>query len=97
VSGKGTRTIDFGSGATTAEVDVDGQSGIDSESHCEAFFQSQAGVDETADHNADEHALAPHLMTLSCAAVVAGSGFTIKAISLGGAITGQWVVRWVWA
>jgi len=89
----GSATLDFGAGASRASVAVTGQTAILSGSHAEAFFMG----DSTADHNADEHALAPELMTLSCGSVTAGVGFTISAQVRRGTLRGQFTVRWVWA
>lgn len=94
--GVGSATLDFGAtpGEFDASVAVTGQTAILAGSHCEAFWMG----DSTADHNADEHALGPCLISLVCRDVVAGTGFTIVGRSAcGHRLTGQWSVRWVWA
>jgi hypothetical protein len=90
----GTATVDFGAapGGNSAEVVVTGQAAIVSNSFVEAWFMAAT----SADHNAEEHALAPALAALSCGAIIAGTGFTIYARSTV-TLTGVWTVSWTWS
>jgi hypothetical protein len=91
---QGTATIDFGlaPGTNIVSVAVTGQATIASNSFAEAFFQ---GNDSTASHNAYEHMIAPQAITLSCSNFIAGTGFTINAITQL-RVDGTFTVRWVW-
>lgn len=88
---RGTGTIDFGSapGKNNTTLVVTGQAGIVAGSDVEAFMM----VESTADHNADEHSVVP--MNLRCGSIVAGTSFTITAVSEW-VLTGTFKVRWVW-
>ena len=88
----GTTTIDFGAppGGNTAITVVTGQAGIVAGSYLEAWLEA----DTTADHNAEEHMLAPIL--LRCGSIVPGTGFTINA-RCEWRLTKTFTVRWVWA
>jgi hypothetical protein len=89
----GTATIDFGAmPGSAASVTVTGQSGITAGAYAEAFLMAEA----SADHNAEEHALAAEIVGLTCGDVIAGTGFTIYARTLI-TLTGAWKVRWVWS
>jgi hypothetical protein len=87
---KGTATIDFGAGSQYATVAVTGQTGIESGSACEAFVMAESGTGA----NAYEQMIAP--IKLTCGDVVAGTGFTIHAVSEW-TLSGTYAVRWVWA
>jgi hypothetical protein len=89
----GTATIDFGAapGGNAAQVDVTGQAGVVSGSACEAWFMATT----SADHNAEEHALAASFSSLACGNISAGAGFTIYARSTV-TLTGVWTANWVW-
>lgn len=90
---KGTTTIDFGAhpGATDASTTVTGQAGITALSLAEAWLFPNGG---TADHSDDEHLVdGPILMATN---IVAGTGFTIRAVGRNGPLTGEWAVGWVW-
>lgn len=88
----GTATLDFGSSPTTdTSVVVTGQTVIALNSHCEAHLE----YDSTADHSADEHLIVKRFLQLACGDIVAGTGFTIHALS-DEPLTGQFTVRWVW-
>lgn len=91
MSAKGTATIDFGTGSQYASVAVTGQTGIASDSACEAFVMRE---DSPGGANAYEQMLAP--IKLTCGEVVAGTGFTIHAVS-DWTLSGTYAVRWVWA
>jgi uncharacterized protein (DUF2345 family) len=88
---QGTATIDFGSGGHAASVAVTGQAGIGSGSHAEAWLMAEA----SADHNAEEHALVAALSSITCGALIAGTGFTIYGRSTI-TLSGVWTIRWVW-
>lgn len=87
----GTATIDFGAwpGGNAANVVITGQTAITATSKCEAYMMAST----TADHNADEHILAP--IRLVCGSRSAGVGFTIFA-TCPWTLTGTWSVEWVW-
>lgn len=81
---QGTATIDFGAfpGTTDAFVAVTGQAGILSGSLVEAWLLPAA----TAVHSSDEHYMASVMMDILAGEIIAGTGFTIRAIArdLGG-------------
>jgi len=90
---KGTTTVDFGAhpGATEASATVSGQTSIVADSLAEAWLFPVA----TADHSIDEHVVDGPL--LFAANVVAGVGFTIRALTRNGQnLTGSYSVAWVW-
>lgn len=91
---KGTATLSFGTGAGTTEasVVVTGQTGILSNSHCEAHIE----YDSTATHSADEHLMVKRDLALACGTIVVGTGFTIYASTGDWRLTGDFTVRWVW-
>lgn len=90
---QGTATIDFGATPVDeATVVITGQTGIVAGSHAEAFFMK----DSTADNGTDEHEEAAALCPLVCESIVAGTGFTIRAMPIAALGTGQFSVRWVW-
>lgn len=91
VSPAGTVTLDFGSapGTNVVQTVVTGQSNIQSNSQIHAWLMASA----TATHNAYEHAVVPMRLTISD--IVAGTGFTVIAVSewrLTGTFTAQWFV-----
>jgi hypothetical protein len=93
VGAQGTATLDFGATPTdTATAVVTGQAGIVAGSAAEAFFMRET----TADNGLEEHEEAASVCPLVCGAIVAGTGFTIFADSLGPLAIGQFSVRWVW-
>lgn len=94
-TGTGVSTINFGAapGTNIASVAVTGQAGIVATDNVEVFMM---GADSTTDHNAYEHMVAPLEVHLDASAVVAGTGFTITAITRL-RLTGTFKVRWVWA
>ncbi len=90
---QGSATLDFG--ATPAEeatVVVTGQAGIIAGSHVEAFFMKET----SADNGVDGHEEAAALCPLVCESIVAGTGFTIRAMPIAMLGLGQFTVRWVW-
>jgi len=90
---QGTAILDFGANpAEGATVVITGQAGIIAGSHAEAFFMK----DSTGDNGADEHEEAAALCPLICESVVAGAGFTIRAMPISALGLGQFTVRWVW-
>lgn len=94
---QGTATIDFGAtpGTNTASVTVTGQSGILSGSLVEAFLMADTTVSGSAGHNEPEHQLLAGKVGLTCGEVIAGTGFTIHAVSEL-RLTSTIQVRWVW-
>jgi len=90
----GTATLDFGSTPTdVASVVVTGQAGIVSGSLVEAWFMQD---DTTADNGSDEHNEASAMCQLVCGAIVAATGFTIFANTLGVLGIGTFKVKWAW-
>jgi hypothetical protein len=90
----GTAVLDFGATpAEEASVAVTGQAGILAGSHVEAFFMRES----TADNSIDEHEEAAALCPLVCGDIVAGTGFTIKAMAIAALGLGTFNVRWAWA
>ena len=88
----GTAILDFGATpGSRSDTVVSGQASIVSNSYVEAWL----AADTSADHNAEEHALAASFVGVSCGAIIAGTGFTIFGRS-STTLTGQWSVRWVW-
>jgi len=74
---QGHTTINFGPfpGASDASVAVTGQAGIVAGSDVEAWIRGEA----SADHSADEHLL--ETIKVLAMDIVAGTGFTIKAVN----------------
>ena len=90
----GTAALDFTSTPSdSTSVAVTGQATIASDSTCEAFFMR----DTTADNGGDEHEEAATMVPLVCGDVIAGTGFTIFANTIGALVTGQFKVHWVWS
>lgn len=92
-SGVGTATLDFGLGSQIASVAVTGEADIQATSHCDAFIQAN---DSTADYTDYQHMMLAAFVDFVCGSVVAGTGFTINAISRM-KLTGTVKVRWVWS
>jgi Major tropism determinant N-terminal domain len=88
----GTAILNFGSapGANTTSTTVTGQTGISSTSPLVVFMRSD---DSTADHNSMEHTFAQ--LNLTGGNIVAGTGFTITAIT-DLRLTGTFQVRWAY-
>jgi hypothetical protein len=87
---KGTATVDFGAtGGDYATVTVTGQTSIGAGSAVEAWMMRES----TSDNTADEHSIAP--IRLTCGDIVAGTGFTIHAVS-DWRLFGTFAVHWVW-
>lgn len=89
---KGTAVLDFGSrtlASQYASVAVTGQTEIASDSAVEAWIMRES----TANATADEQSIAP--IRLTCGDIVAGTGFTIHAVSEW-ELDGTYAVRWVW-
>jgi hypothetical protein len=87
----GSATLDFGTGNGTANVVVTGQATILTTSAVQAFFMA----DTTTDHNDGDHMFAALVVSLTCGAVVAGTGFTIYA-TCSDDVVGTFKVRFVW-
>jgi hypothetical protein len=93
VGAQGTATINFTSTPSSeATIAVTGQAAITSGSHVEAFFMA----DSTVDNTDEDHKNMAFFAQCVCEAVIAGTGFTIRCLLLGGFATGQFSVRWVW-
>lgn len=93
-SGVGSIEIDFGSapGSTYAEAVVTGETAISLTSSAEAFMMAEA----SSDHVLGSQIAAAGLITLTCGEIVAGTGFTIYAVS-DQKLNGKFKVRWIWA
>lgn len=89
----GSTTLDFGSapGSSYATATVTGQTAITGTSKAEAFLMSEA----SADHNDIEHQLLSRYFGLTCGNIVAGTGFTVYAVT-DMRLTGTVKVNWVW-
>ena len=88
----GTATLNFSTGLTSTLVAVTGQTDIAVGAKVQAFIMAD---DTSADHTANDHRYIGLFMTLTCGAVVAGTGFTIYGNSLY-ELVGQYSVRWMW-
>ena len=87
----GTTTLDFGTqGSQSASVAVVGQALIAAASSVSARIEAVA----TATNTADEHKMAPIVVT--CSAPTAGVGFTIYG-SCEWILTGEFSVAWSWS
>lgn len=89
----GTTVVDFGAfpGALDTTAAVTGLTGIVAGSIVDVRIVATA----TADHSIDEHWVDPPIVTAGN--IVAGTGFTIYAITRDGARDyGQWTVQWAW-
>jgi hypothetical protein len=95
VATTGVATVDFGAfpGSSDATTVVTGQAGILGTSYAEAWLTPIA----TADHSEDEHMV--EQIDVFVAALVAATGFTIRAFSRSRGDTrlyGLFSVAWVW-
>jgi len=90
----GTAVLDFGAfpGSAHATVAVTGQAAIQAASLVEAWFAPTA----TADHNADEHKVAPLIADLTYSDLLAGTGFTIQGWSRRNRLAGRFSLNWAW-
>lgn len=89
----GTINIDFGDIPTAeGQVDVTGQTSILTTSHVRVWIQgaSMSNNDEM------EHLQAGAAIRFTASAPVAGVGFTIKAVSRFGLVTGKFRLQWSW-
>jgi hypothetical protein len=84
VGASGTAVVDFGAfpGTTDAAVVITGETGILNGSLVEAWLRPIA----TAEHSEDEHVMASVMLDIVACEIVAGVGFTIRAVArdLGG-------------
>lgn len=89
----GSATLNFGAapGSSYATVDVTGQAGITGTSKVEAFLMSETSTD----HNTIEHQLFARYFGITCGNIVAGTGFTVYAVT-DLRLTGAVKVNWVW-
>jgi hypothetical protein len=92
-TGAGTATLNFGThGTSNASVVVTGQTGITSDSLAESWVMAST----TATNNADNHSLFAAIAGITVGSIVAGTGFTITAISIE-PVSGSFLVEWVWS
>lgn len=88
----GSATIDFGTTPTQeASVAVVGQAAIAAGSFCKAWIGGT-----TADNDGDAHLVASNVVSLTVESVVAGTGFTIRALNRDQAMTKTFNVYWEW-
>lgn len=90
----GSTTVNFGAfpGDVLASVAITGQTGITTGSIVRAWLSPTSA---TSEHSTDEHAVdGPHVFACD---VVAGTGFTIKAVGRTGPLNGTWRVSWEWS
>lgn len=80
----GTATLDFGTQAAEANVDVGSQATIASDSKVEAFLQADNDTDRIDN------------IKIIAGTIVAGDKFTIYGEALEGYAHGTRSVRWVW-
>ena len=97
ITAAGTATLDFGvaPGGQVATVAVTGQSQLAVDSQIRLFI---SGDDSTTDHNTYEHGMAAMFVGLTAGTIVAGTGFTITAMSaytLSGTFKVRWVYGWI--
>jgi predicted transcriptional regulator len=74
-------------------VTVTGQTAIVSNSFAEAFMMA----DSTSDNTVTDHQLAGVMFRIVCGDIVEGTGFTIYVTSIGGLVTGDFSIKWVWS
>ncbi len=90
----GTATVSFGATPTAeGSVTITGQTSIGSGSFVEAFIMA----DSTGDNTVTDHQLAGIMFRIVCGDIVAATGFTIYVTSIGGLVTGDFSIRWVWS
>lgn len=83
----GTATLNFSATPSAeASVAVTGQGSIVAGSHVDAFFMHETSDEETASF----------FVRLNCGTIVAGTGFTIYAESMGPLVTDTATVHWRW-
>lgn len=89
---QGKTTIDFGAfpGTTDVKLAITGQASIVAGSLAEAWIFPEA----TADHTVDEHVV--EQFDLCPRDIVAGTGFTIHAVTRGHRLYGLWTIAWCW-
>lgn len=90
---QGTATVVFGTTPTVeGSVAVGGQGAILATSLAEAWVMGAT----TADNTEQDHIQAGAMLRCTCNIPTAGVGFTIFCDSIGGLITGDLKVQWVW-
>jgi hypothetical protein len=85
--------LDFTTGSNEASFTVIGQSGILSNSHIEAWIQSEPYGDGV--HSAADQMYAAQSISLTCGNIIPGVGFTIYGRCLD-KMQGRFKVRWFW-
>jgi hypothetical protein len=88
-SSKGTATLDFGSGAKTAETIVTGYPEIDEDSIVMASMRIVA----TAEHSTNDLLIDP--IRLAVKDLVAGAGFTVYGEMDNAEANGTYVINWI--
>lgn len=89
----GSAIIDFGSTPeSTAQVDVTGQVGIQSNSRIKVWFAERS----MSDNDQTEHLMAGVFSRLVSGQIIPDIGFTIFAANLAGLATGQFRVEYRW-
>ena len=88
----GSSEVDFGAapGSDIASIVISGQASILAGSYIRAWKAAEA----TADHTAFDAVVTD--INISCTVPVAGTGFTIYALSRMGRLTGKYKVYWSW-
>jgi hypothetical protein len=93
VGAQGTATVSFGATPTVeGSIAVTGQGAILATSLAEAWIMGAA----TATNTEQDHIQAGALIRCVCNIPTAGVGFTIFCDTIGGLITGDLKVQWVW-
>ena len=88
----GAATINFGAtGTQEASIAVIGQTLIAAGSRIHAWFGGT-----TADNDVDAHLVASLYVGLTIESIVAGTGFTIRALNGSNAMTKTFNVYWMW-
>lgn len=89
----GLATLNFGLTPTVeAQVSVTGQTGLKASSYVLAWVPMKS----TADNSLTDHQVAGTFLSLTVGSLIAGTGFTIYANSIGWMATGQFTVHWMW-
>jgi hypothetical protein len=100
VGAQGTVIVDFGMGASSAEVLVTGQTGILAGSLVEAWIgyatQPNAGTFATYVPNnlEDDHVVQD--IRVRAGHITPGTGFEIEVVSGDHLLFGQFIINWVW-
>lgn len=91
-----TATLDFGTGAREAFVDITGLASITALAAAEAFFMGDDTSASAYGHTPDEHIQAKSFIDLTCAIPTAGVGYRIWGVvkpEFAGDVTGPFKLR----